>query len=292
MYFTGRGGRAGSPAKFLFIILFISGWLLMPAGLSRATEIMLAQLYDRQIDVTGWLMSEKLDGVRGYWDGKNLLSKNGNRFHPPAEFTKELPPFPLEGELWAGRKRFEQAVSIVRKQEPHAGWQQIRFAIFDVPEASGGFTERLDRARSWFARNPSTYAFIIPQISVHDQTHLQQELKRIETIGGEGLIVRQPEALYTAGRSSHILKVKSHYDAEATVIEHLPGEGRNRGRLGSLLVELDDGTRFRIGTGFSDAERIRPPPVGSIITFKYYDKYQSGIPKFPSFLRLRRDHGL
>jgi DNA ligase-1 len=103
--------------------------------------------------------------------------------------------------------------------------------------------------------------------------------------------VRKPEAPYRAGRSAEILKVKNYRDAEATVVAHLTGKGRNRGRLGALLVELEDGTRFRIGGGFSDAERDAPPPPGSVITFKYYGTYQSGLPKFPIFLRVRADAG-
>lgn len=237
-------------------------------------------------------MSEKLDGVRGYWDGKQLWSKNGTPFFPPTEFTHNLPSFPLEGELWGGRNSFEQTASIVMQQQPHAGWLKLKFAIFDVPKAPGGFTTRISKAKDWFKTHHSDYAFVIRQRPVHDQAQLMEELQRIEKLGGEGLIVRNPKALYTAGRSSEILKVKNYRDAEATVVAHLPGKGRNRGRLGALLVELADGTRFKIGSGFSDSERETPPPLGSIITFKHYGTYQSGIPKFPSFLRIRSDVGL
>lgn len=89
-------------------------------------------------------------------------------------------------------------------------------------------------------------------------------------------------------RSGDILKVKSYFDMEAVVIGHIAGAGRNKGRMGSLIVELP-GTkiRFKIGTGFSDKEREIPPPIGSLVTFKYYGFYESGIPKFPSFLRIR-----
>ncbi len=273
------------------------GWLLfccfiLSTASSYASELMLPEVYHEQTDVTGWLMSEKLDGVRGYWDGKKLLSKNGTVFHPPAAFIRGLPPFPLEGELWSGRGGFEQTVSIVKKQQPHTGWLQLKFAIFDVPKVPGGFTERIAKADEWFAVHPSAYAFVIRQTTVHDQTQLQQELQRIEKLGGEGLIVRKPHALYTAGRSMEILKVKNFQDAEAKVVAHLPGKGRNEGRLGSLLVELDDSRQFRIGSGFSDIDRQSPPPIGAIITFKYYGRYQSGIPKFPSFLRIRLDQDL
>jgi len=272
-------------------------WLLLCCGLllpapSHAAELMLPEVYTEQVDVSGWLMSEKLDGVRGYWDGKQLLSKNGNAFSPPMAFIDGLPPFPVEGELWAGRGSFEQTVAIVKRQLPHNGWLQLKLAIFDVPKAPGGFSERIAKADKWFSTHPSAYAFVIPQTKVGDSTGLQQQLARIEKLGGEGLIVRRQDAPYTAGRSAEILKVKNYQDAEARVVAHLPGKKRNEGRLGSLLVELENGIQFKIGGGFSDAERELPPPVGAVITFKFYGKYQSGIPKFPSFVRIRQDKDL
>ena len=222
----------------------------------------------------------------------NLSGKNGKKFNPPAAFIRGLPPFPLEGELWGGRESFEQTVSIVGKKHSHNGWLQLKFAIFDVPEAGGGFTDRIAQASDWFAKHPSPYAFIILQTKVRNHAQLEQELQRIEKLGGEGLIVRKPDAHYKAGRSAEILKVKNYQDAEATVVAHLPGKGRNKGRLGSILVELDDGRQCKIGGGFTDAERESPPPVGAVITFKFYGRYQSGVPKFPSFLRIRQDYGL
>ena len=281
--------KIGSAVR-LIISLFCCGMFLVPVAL--ASEPMLPQTYRQQVDIDGWMMSEKLDGVRGYWDGQQLLSKNGNRLFPPRAFVKDLPPFPLEGELWGGRGRFEQTVGIVKRQQPHDGWLQLKFAIFDVPQAAGGFTERIEQARHWFSAHPSAYSFVIPQQKVQNRVHLELELRRIETLGGEGLVVRKPDALYRAGRSAQILKVKSYQDAEATVIGHSPGQGRNAGRLGSLLLKLADGTQFKIGSGFSDAQRESPPAIGTVITFKYYGKYPSGIPKFPSFLRVRSDYNL
>ena len=155
----------------------------------------------------------------------------------------------------------------------------------------GPFTKRITQAEDWFTKHPSSSAFVIQQTLVRDRDHLLKELQRIEKLGGEGLIVRDPEGLYISGRSVKILKVKSYQDQEAKVVAHLPGKGRNKGRLGALLVELEDGTRFKIGSGFSDDERKVPPSLGAMITFKYYGTYASGIPKFPSFLRVRKDAG-
>jgi DNA ligase len=253
---------------------------------------MLPGIYSKKHDIAGWLLSEKLDGVRGYWDGRQLWSKNGRLLHPPAAFVENLPGFALEGELWAGRGTYEKTVSIVLQQEAHEGWLQLKFAIFDVPGEDGGFTRRLQKARDWFTAHPSPYAFIIAQTPVRDESQLQEELQRVQKLGGEGLIVRAPNALYAAGRSTEILKVKGYQDTEAVVVGHLPGQGKNSGRLGALLAELPNGIRFKIGTGFSDEERKSPPRIGEVITFKFYGYYPSGIPKFPSFLRIRRDKDL
>jgi DNA ligase 1 len=254
---------------------------------AHALEVMLPLVYESGMEISGWLMSEKLDGVRGYWDGRQLYSKNGTPLQPPAIFTENFPAFALEGEIWGGRDTFEKTLGIVLKKEAHDGWLQLKFAVFDVPAASGGFENRLKVAAAWFAENPAAYAFIIDHQPVTGDEHLQQELKRVEALGGEGLMLRKPGSLYAAGRSGSVLKVKSYGDREAVVIGHLPGQGRNAGRMGSLLVELPDRTRFRIGTGFTDKQRENPPPVGSLITFKHYGFYQSGIPRFPSFLRIR-----
>jgi len=248
--------------------------------------------YDDTVSVTGWWMSEKLDGVRGYWDGETLWSKNGHPLHPPAEFIAGLPPFAVEGELWAGRNRFENTVSMVMQDNPHPGWLTLQLAIFDVPQEQGSFQQRIVKAQDWFQHHPSPYAYVISQIPIQSVCHMEAELERILQAGGEGLIVRDPQAGYTAGRSNSILKVKRYEDAEAVVVEHLAGTGRNQGRLGALRVKRADGVQFKIGSGFSDEERLAPPAVGSVITYKFYGLYQSGLPKFPVYLRQRLDAGL
>lgn len=268
--------------KIICLLVVISCISLQNA---EAQKIMLPLVYQEGIDLSNWLMSEKLDGVRGYWDGKRLLSKNGIPFNPPPSFTKNFPDFEVEGELWGGRGTFEKTVSIVMQKEAHIGWHDLKFAIFDVPKATGGFEERLNIAKMWFGRHRSEFAFVIEHKPVTSTEYLQNELKMIEEVGGEGLILRKAGSFYRAGRSKDILKLKSYSDMEAVVVAHLGGEGRNAGRMGSLLVELPrNKLRFKIGSGFSDAVRKNPPPVGKVITFKYYGFYNSGIPKFPSYL--------
>jgi len=99
-------------------------------------------------------------------------------------------------------------------------------------------------------------------------------------------MLRQPGSRYEPGRSATLLKVKRFHDAEAHVIDHQPGAGRHKGRLGALLVALPDGTELSVGTGFTDAQRNNPPAVGSTITFRYQELSDRGVPRFPSFVRV------
>jgi DNA ligase-1 len=122
-----------------------------------------------------------------------------------------------------------------------------------------------------------------------DVTHLREELARVEALGGEGLMMRKPGSAYVAGRSDTLLKVKSFHDAEARVLSHSPGTGKHKGRLGALVVELPDGTTFNVGTGFTDAERNDPPPVGTVVTFRYQELSDTGVPRFPSYVGARID---
>jgi DNA ligase-1 len=255
----------------------------------QKAPVMLAHRWDQKVDIKGWWMSEKLDGVRGYWTGKELVSRSGNPFHVPKWFTRNFPSTSLDGELWIGRQQFSELVSIVRRKSDNAEWKKVRYLIFDAPQIEGGFEKRLDFAHRWFQEHPNPFAGVIKQQICESEKHLRRKLMEIESLGGEGMMLRKPDSPYTVGRSYDSLKVKTHEDTEATVIRHLPGSGRNAGRLGSLLVELPNGIQFAIGTGFSDKERDNPPPVGSIITFKYYGFYKSGIPRFASFLRVREE---
>ncbi len=252
-------------------------------------KLLLAESWTPDVDVSGWWQSEKLDGVRAYWDGQQFLSRQGNRFFAPHWFVAGLPQMPLDGELWLGRKAFQRTISIVRRQDASDQWRHLRYVIFDAPGCAGVFENRLAFMEGRLAELRPAFAEPLHHYRCRDSTHLQDELNRIETLGGEGLMLRQPGSRYEAGRSSTLLKVKRFHDAEARVIGHLPGSGRHKGRLGALAVVLPDGTEFAVGTGFSDAQREHPPEVGSLITFRYQELTDRGVPRFPSFVRGRRD---
>lgn len=249
--------------------------------------VLLAESWDNVLDLTGWWMSEKLDGVRACWDGKRFLSRQGNLYHAPDWFIEAMPAVPLDGELWIDRKKFQRTVSIVRRQDKSDLWKEVVFVVFDAPAANGGFEDRFTFVRQTLAGKP--LQFVKPHH--HEQCKniacLRAELDRVDALGGEGLMLRQPNSKYVAGRSSTLLKVKRFHDAEAVIIGHQPGAGRHKGRLGALLVRLPDGTEFAVGTGFSDKERSSPAAIGTTITFRYQELSDRGVPRFPSFLRVR-----
>ena len=248
-----------------------------------------ADTYTGKASVTGWLMSEKLDGIRAVWTGKRLLTRKGNTIHAPAWFVAALPPFALDGELWRRRNDYNFVQNTVLDGEPSAAWREISYNIFEVPGAPGDFPARLDKAAVWFREHPAPFVHIIEQIVCRGPDHLARFLERIEARGGEGVIVKDPRPAYHAGRTPYMLKVKSFADMEGTVVAHNPGKGKFEGMLGSLRLRLDSGVVFNLGTGFSDAERRHPPPVGAVVTFKYQGFTPNGIPRFASFLRMRKD---
>lgn len=254
----------------------------------KSPPLLLAHSWDNETDLTDWWMSEKLDGVRAYWDGQQFFSRQGNVYHAPDWFIAKLPPIPLDGELWLDRKSFQRTVSIVRRQDKSDLWREISYVVFDAPAVPGPFESR-QAALVECLPSLDAPVRLLEQSRCQGHEHLRETLRSIEAMGGEGLMLRQPASLYEAGRSTTLYKVKSFHDAEATVIEHLPGAGRHKGRMGALLVALPDGIQFSVGTGFSDAQRENPPPPGSLITFRYQELTDRGAPRFPSFVRIRSD---
>jgi len=266
------------------LILFISS-----VTHAAPPQLLLLTSYRPEADIIGWYMSEKLDGVRAYWDGQQLLSRQGNRFAAPDWFTEKLPPFELDGELWITRGRFEETLSIVSRDNPHPDWQQITYNIFEVPNGPGGLDARLERLQKYMERHPTAHLRIIPQTLCRNIDHLKVRLTEIEAAGGEGLVLRNPVTPYETGRSPNALKVKSFDDMEGRVVGYRPGKGKYQGMTGALWVEIEGGRRFYIGTGLTDRERKSPPPMGSIITFKHQGFTKNGIPRFASFMRLREE---
>ncbi|WP_456407108.1 DNA ligase [Thiolapillus sp.] len=266
--------------------------LLYPLAVPAAEpKLLLLEKYQASINIEGWLMSEKLDGVRAYWDGRRLLTRKGNQLAAPDWFIQDLPPFELDGELWIARGNFEEILSVVSRETPHPGWRRITYNVFEAPNAAGGLKTRLGKLENYLHRHPITHVRIVQQITCRDDKHLLEYLAAVTDAGGEGVVLHNPESLYETGRSPNALKVKRFDDMEGTVLGYRPGKGKYLGKVGALWVEIEGGTRFFIGSGLNDEQRASPPAIGSLITFKYHGFSGNGVPRFASFLRVRNMQG-
>lgn len=278
------------------LLLLCTALLLFSVSSSAENKVfstpplMLANVYEGSVDLRNYWISEKLDGVRAYWDGHGLISRKGYRFSVPQWFTRGFPQVPLDGELWMGRGTYEHLSAAVRRVDPLGSeWRRIRFVAFDLPSSKTRYDERYKELAQLVEKIQSQYLYLIERFRIVNEPELMEKLDAVTKQGGEGLMLIRGSSLYLPGRSDSLLKLKRFQDGEAVVIRHYPGNGKYAGMLGSLLVETADGTQFRVGSGFSDDERLHPPPLGSIVTYKYYGTTMKGIPRFASFLRIRNE---
>lgn len=260
----------------------------LPALATQPPAMWLANLYQGNEKLTDYWVSEKYDGIRGYWDGRQLLSRSGKALNPPNWFVQTWPTQPFEGELWAGLGQFEQAASVIQqKQASDSAWRAMRFMIFDAHTPTQAFAERIVRYQSIVKQIDKPWVQAVPQSQVPSHAALKAMLNKTAQAGGEGLVLHLGSSLYQSGRNSDVLKVKPHEDAEAKVIGHEAGQGKHAQRLGALWVETPQGLRFKLGTGYTDAQRENPPNVGQWVTYRYRGLTDQGVPRFASFVRIR-----
>jgi DNA ligase 1 len=254
---------------------------------AAAPEPLLASVHGPHIDPACYLVSEKYDGVRGLWDGRTLRFRSGRAVPAPAWFTERLPRQPLDGELWLGRRRFDEVSGLVRAQLPDdAGWRGLRYMVFELPGAGGSFAERAARIVALAQSTGWPQLVAAPQLPGIDRESLQRRLAQTVAQGGEGLVLHLASSPCSSGRSEVLVKLKPSLDAEATVVAHHAGHGKYEGLLGALEVRTPAGRQFLIGSGLSDALRRTPPALGSVVTYRYRDLTGTGLPRFASFLRV------
>ena len=256
--------------------------------LGNIENVMLAKPWQATLNPADFLVSEKLDGVRAVWNGSVLRFRSGRIISAPPWFLAGLPATALDGELWLGRQSFDRLSGIVRRELPlEDEWRTVRYMVFDLPREPGPFVQRAARIRNLMAASPQLWLKAVEQTEVTDAASLQTRLNAVVAAGGEGLVLHRADALWASGRSDALRKLKAAPDEEGTVLAQIPGKGKFQGRMGALLLQTPDDQRFALGTGFSDALRANPPPIGAMVTYRYRDRTASGLPKFASFLRVR-----
>lgn len=262
--------------------------LFIASSLSIAQQVQLATVYDGE-NVSDYFVSEKLDGIRAIWDGQRLTTRSGQPIITPTWFVDGWPNVWLDGELWAGREGFNTVQKTVLDRIPNdAQWRTIRYMVFDAPDTVQTFSERYEVYLDTINTAQSKYLKPILQQHVRSSDELYQLLDETVNQGGEGLILHRKDALFKDGRSDALLKLKPFQDAEAKVVGYVSGRGKYAGKMGAVVVELASGRRFKLGSGFSDFERVNPPKVGEYVTFRYQGLTSTGLPRFASFIRIRK----
>lgn len=261
-----------------------------PLSLFAANKpaLKLAKNYSKKLSLDDFLISEKYDGVRGFWTGSSFQTRSGTVITPPSWWSQNIEGLLLDGELWIGRGEFSELNGLLKqKQLTDAQWRRIQFLVFDLPSSDSKFEERHSTLTGLLQKLPSSNIRLVPQSPVSSEAELMIELNHVINNGGEGLMLQHKFAHYSSGRQSGLYKLKRWQDSDAIVVGRTAGKGKYRGALGALIVEIEGGLQFRIGSGFSDAERKKPPTIGSVITYRYSGKSKKGIPRFASFVRLR-----
>ncbi|ETL83378.1 hypothetical protein L917_16668 [Phytophthora nicotianae] len=260
---------------------------------TTAPKVLLAKKWEREKDdPVGWWISEKLDGVRAFWDSskKIFLSRLGNEYPAPSWFTTGFPEdVDLDGELFGGRGAFQFTVGIAKTQGSKQ-WEKLVYKVFDAPSLkTQKFEERMERAKNVVINASSTYIEWVEHTKCKSLEHLDEVFHEIEKLGGEGLMIREPGSKYAQGRSSSLLKIKSFHDGEAEVLAYEDGKGKYVGMVGALRCRMASGKMFKVASGLSDQQRDKPPAIGSIIVYKCQELTNDGIPRFPVFVGLAAD---
>jgi len=245
-------------------------------------EVLLAKRWNPEISPTGWLVSEKLDGIRAIHKDGKLVSRNGNPVYAPDWFMNGLPDATLDGELWMGRGMFQDCLKVVRRNVPDERWNQVQFMVFDMPDLNTGFENRYEALKE--SVSDSTSCTLVEHSMCHGFDDLYRQLTIVKHGHGEGLMLRKSGSLYEGKRSSTLLKVKTHCDDEAQIVGYTDGKGKYSGQVGALICKLENGKTFNVGSGMSDSERITPPEIGKLITVRYHELTRIGVPREPRFV--------
>mmetsp|Transcript_3949 Transcript_3949/g.11996 ORF Transcript_3949/g.11996 Transcript_3949/m.11996 type:complete len:626 (-) Transcript_3949:132-2009(-) len=263
------------------------------------SDALLAQSWSGE-DPAGWWVSEKLEGVRAVWRRGSLLSRGDRALTCPGDLRRALPAgCELDGELWGGRGQFERTLdSALGTSSGSAAWPAgMRFMVFDARKDEDGvslehrpFEQRMQAAkRICRDANIGGLVEVIPMQKCRSRKHFDELLEEVGRGGGEGLMLRYPESVYERGRSNSMLKAKLWQDGEALVEGRTPAKGPSSAQCDALICRTPDGREFLLGSGLSDAQRMEPPAVGTVITYRFSELTASNTPRCPKLVGERAD---
>ena len=279
--------------------------------------VLLAKNFDEDVDIDGWYASEKWDGYRSVWNGKNFVSRTGKSFDVPDWYCSIMPPsIALDGELWLGRGKFEDC-GLLRKKRPtkeseikkwNEEWlkKEVVFNVFDIMNLNVEFEKRMKQLKTLVKdRNKCMKKLNInksnPILTFTEQTKVNkvealEMAKEVIKGGGEGIMLRKPGSLYEAKRSKTLYKIKEVDDMEVRIDGYKNGTGKYKGILGSFTCSLLNKPDIKCNvSGMNDKIRnsyLTTHPVGTIITITYNGVTGLGKPRHPRYLRIRHQEGI
>lgn len=272
----------------LLPLVALAGFMPPSAQAETMPALLLARDWTAGRSPQGFLVSEKFDGVRALWNGRQLRFRGGGVVQAPAWFLARLPRQALDGELWLGHGRFDEVSALLRRGDPEdPGWRAVQYRVFELPDAPGGFAQRASQIEALVAAAAWPQLVAVAQRPLTDATALQRRLDEVVAAGGEGLVLHRDDAAYQTGRTEALFKFKPVQDAEAVVIGHEAGHGKYVGMVGALRVRNEAGQVFLLGSGLKDAQRREPPPLGTRVTYSWRGLTATGLPRFATLLRVR-----
>ena len=272
------------------------------------------------------LIEVKLDGVRVltivHPDGRvDQFSRNGKELvnfpHIKEQFAQVAreggisQPTVFDGEVMSSS--FQDLMKHVHRKSD-AKTDDATLNLFDIiplEDFEKGVCKTPQSKRSmllevWY----SMWDNIIPNITVVGQSLVdldteagQKQYRAINAraiAGGyEGIMIKDPDAIYQCKRSVAWLKLKPFIEVSLEVVAVEEGTGRNVGKLGAIVCEgIDDGKNIRVnvGSGFADSDRddfwnSRDEVIGQVVEVRAdaITQNQDGTYslRFPRFLRFR-----
>lgn len=273
----------------------------------------------------GWYKSEKLDGYRAQTDNEDdtIKSRNGKIYNCPKWFMDAMHidgvVVNMDGELFAGRDKFQQ-MGVVRKKVPiDEEWYNIKFYVFDLPDLMEPFKVRYQKLveivetlqTNWSnyqsqnseLTNISCPVVLCEHTLVDSIDDMKCFYKSVLDSGGEGIMLNDPDAMYEGKRSNGLLKYKPSFDMEAKIKGYKDGTGKYKGKLGAFVCQplkncdtyhmVDEVEAHEFATsGMDDSVResyLTTHPIGTIITIQCSGFTNSGKPRFARYLRIRDD---
>lgn len=282
-------------------------------------DIMLASKFEGDLKGTV-AISVKMDGIRVSAlvenDEVTWLTRQGKEVVGLKELSREVLQMVnedcfLDGELIAindtnlnSGELFKKTTTLVNgKNEDKTGIKFVMFDYLPLNEYKEKVCTEVHSARHMKLRKMVNY--LLPEhidyIDILDTTSdvsvIHKLLKTVCEKGEEGLMLNYVNGKYEFKRSKQILKVKEFFTADLKVIGIEEGTGRNKDRLGALVVDYK-GNEVRVGSGFSDTERDTiwansNDIIGRVIEVKYFEESSNKKGeislRFPTFVGIREE---